>query len=110
MSSDWMAEGIRIFGPLNEVSMLRWKFTCPMCGHIQDGESFRQFKHLGAAPPDAFRVCAGHFSKLLGCGYNSREGDMFCPLFVRFDEKLAYGVFDFYRGGASLWKPIPIRN
>lgn len=111
MRSDiWMANGIRINGPLERCGMIRWQFICPICGKVQCGEDFRQFKSFGAKPANAFRMCLGRYNKQLGCGYNSLEGDMFCPHVVDWGGGLRYGVFDFYKRGAGIWETNPIRN
>jgi hypothetical protein len=34
--ADWLAEAKRSFGEPSA----KWKFQCPMCGHIQSGEDF----------------------------------------------------------------------
>lgn len=41
---EWRAEAARRFGP----DMLKWKFRCPMCGHVA---SVKDFKDAGAKSP-----------------------------------------------------------
>ncbi len=55
---EWMAEGERLFGK----DMLRWKFVCPMCGHIQTPEDFRQYKDKGSDPNSATSECIGRYT------------------------------------------------
>lgn len=56
---EWMAEGKRRFGD----RMLRWKFVCPACGHVQMPEDFRPFKHIKGVDADTARFnCIGRYS------------------------------------------------
>lgn len=41
---EWKAEATRRFGP----DMLKWRFRCPMCGHVA---SVQDFKDAGAKSP-----------------------------------------------------------
>ena len=52
----WEAEGRRRFGN----DFMKWRFVCPMCGHIA---SVEEFKAVGASSPnDAFQCCLGRFT------------------------------------------------
>lgn len=43
--------------------MLRWKFVCPACGHVQMPEDFRPFKHIKGVDADTARFnCIGRYS------------------------------------------------
>lgn len=54
---EWLAKGKRLFGE----DMLKWRFVCPGCGHIQSVEDFRQYKDQGAHPNSATTVCIGRY-------------------------------------------------
>ena len=45
---EWKAEATRRFGP----DMLKWRFRCPMCGHVA---SVQDFKDAGAKSPSCSR-------------------------------------------------------
>lgn len=50
---EWKAEATRRFGP----DMLKWRFRCPMCGHVA---SVQDFKDAGAKSPNcAYQECLG---------------------------------------------------
>lgn len=55
---EWLAEGKKRFGE----DMMKWKFECPGCGHIQAVEDFRQYKEKGADPNDAYQECIGRYA------------------------------------------------
>ncbi len=53
---DWRSEGERRFGP----DTLKWKFRCPMCGHIA---SVQDFKDAGARSHNsAYLECLGRYT------------------------------------------------
>ncbi len=54
---EWIAEGKRLFGD----DMLKWRFVCPSCGHIQTPEDFRRYKEKGATPDTAYFNCIGRY-------------------------------------------------
>lgn len=61
----WRAEAERRFG----ADVLKWKFRCPMCGHIA---SVQEFKDAGARSPNsAYLECLGRYT---GKG-SPRKGD-----------------------------------
>lgn len=54
--AEWMEEGKRRFG----VDFLKWKFQCPMCGHVA---SIQDFKDAGAENPNcAYQECIGRYT------------------------------------------------
>ena len=56
---EWLAEGRELFGR----DIMKWKFRCPMCGHVA---SVQDFKDAGAEDPnDSFQECIGRY---LGAG------------------------------------------
>jgi hypothetical protein len=55
---EWVARGKQLFGD----DLMKWRFVCPGCGHIQAVEDFRQYKEQGAKPDDATCKCIGRFS------------------------------------------------
>ena len=62
---DWMAEGKRRFGE----DLAKWKFVCPVCGHIAAVEDFKPHSAAGATPNSATCECIGryvHGSKAFG--------------------------------------------
>lgn len=54
---EWTAKGTELFGP----EVLRWRFLCPACGHVQTPEDFRPFKDQGATPNKAVQECLGRY-------------------------------------------------
>lgn len=53
---EWKAEATRRFGP----DMLKWRFRCPMCGHVA---SVQDFKDAGAKSPNcAYQECLGRYT------------------------------------------------
>ena len=53
---EWTAEATRRFGP----DMLKWRFRCPMCGHVA---SVQDFKDAGAKSPScAYQECLGRYT------------------------------------------------
>ncbi len=104
--SDWMAEGGRLFGG----DMMRWRFVCPICGHVQTPEDLRPF--AGRTPNDAYFNCIGRFTggrRAFGknpkgtpaqpCDYTS--GGLFClaPVRVIDEEGREHPVFEFDHSG-----------
>ena len=62
---EWQDEAVRRFGP----DYLKWKFRCPMCGHVA---SIQDFKDVGADSPNvAYQECIGRYT---GKG-SPKEGD-----------------------------------
>lgn len=55
---EWVAKGKALFGD----DMLKWKFVCPGCGHVQTPEDFRAFKDKGATPDSARNECIGRYT------------------------------------------------
>ena len=52
---EWLAEGRELFGR----DIMKWKFRCPMCGHVA---SVQDFKDAGAEDPnDSFQECIGRY-------------------------------------------------
>lgn len=63
--SEWMEEGKKRFGE----DFMKWKFVCPMCGHVA---SIQDFKDVGASSPNvAYQECIGRYT---GKG-SPKEGD-----------------------------------
>jgi len=56
--AEWMAKGERLFGK----DQIQWRFKCPICGHIQTAEDFREYKNHGATPSSAYCKCIGRFN------------------------------------------------
>ncbi len=54
--SEWRSEGERRFG----TDLLKWKFQCPVCGHVQTPADFRK---IGADPEDSYQQCIGRKRK-----------------------------------------------
>lgn len=62
---EWLEEGKHRFG----ADFTKWKFQCPMCGHIA---SIKEFKEAGAKDPNsAYQECIGRYT---GKG-SPKEGD-----------------------------------
>lgn len=54
---EWLEEGRQKFGE----DFAKWKFVCPMCGHVA---GIQDFLDLGADANDAFQECIGrHLGK-----------------------------------------------
>lgn len=52
---EWLAEGRELFGR----DIMKWKFRCPMCGHVA---SVQDFKDAGAEDPNhSFQECIGRY-------------------------------------------------
>jgi hypothetical protein len=62
---EWQAEGLRRFGEFH-----KFRFVCPLCGHVQGVEDFKPFKDQGATPDSAFQVCIGRYT---GAGETKRD-------------------------------------
>jgi hypothetical protein len=56
--AEWLADGERRFG----TDMLKWRFVCPACGHIQAVEDFRPFKAQGVTAETARFNCIGRYA------------------------------------------------
>lgn len=54
---EWTARGAELFGE----NVLKWKFKCPMCGHVQCAEDFRAFQDKGASPSSVNQECIGRY-------------------------------------------------
>ena len=74
--AEWKAEGVRLFGA--DTKMRDWKFACPQCGHISDGQMFMDlFESQGmtsdTANQKAVRTvgqqCIGRFDPDVGCDW-----------------------------------------
>lgn len=53
---EWHAEGVKRFGP----DMMKWKFVCPACGHVQTPEDY---KAAGAPESTVGFSCVGRWLK-----------------------------------------------
>ena len=51
---EWLAEGKRRFGP----SIMKWKFVCPCCGHVQ---SVQDYMDAGAPEGAVSFSCVGRY-------------------------------------------------
>lgn len=51
---DWVKEGEQKFGP----DKMKWKFVCPMCGHVATGD---EYKAAGAPPGSIGFACIGRW-------------------------------------------------
>jgi hypothetical protein len=85
---DWKKEGERRFGS----DVMKWKFKCPMCGHIA---SVEDFKVAGAEDPanSAYEECIGRYT---GKG-SPKEGDASGCNWA------AYGLFGIPKGGTYVF-------
>lgn len=84
---EWRAEGERRFGK----DVLKWKFTCPMCGHVAAVEDF---KAAGAGDPNvALEECLGRY---MGKGSPKEGDDSGCNW-------AAYGLFGIPKGGVYVF-------
>lgn len=81
----WKAEGEKRFG----TDVLKWRFTCPMCGHVAAVEDF---KAAGAEDPAncAYEECLGRYT---GKGSPKKGDSSGCNW-------AAYGLFGIPKGGA----------
>lgn len=53
--NEWMEEGVRLFGH----DFNKWKFKCPICGHVA---SIQDFRDAGAKDPNvAYQECIGRY-------------------------------------------------
>jgi len=55
--AEWRAEGARLFGD----DMMKWRFRCPICGHVAAVDDFRKYKDKGANPSAATQECIGRY-------------------------------------------------
>jgi len=95
---EWLAGAKRRFGP----DPLKWKFKCPVCGHIQTPEDFRPYKDKGATPDSAATECLGRYAgakstglsgKAQPCDYAGYGFFRLNPVHV--SDGPSYGVFAF---------------
>lgn len=54
----WKAEGRKRFGE----DFFKWRFKCPMCGHVAAVEDFRQYADQGAEPDCSYVECIGRYT------------------------------------------------
>jgi predicted RNA-binding Zn-ribbon protein involved in translation (DUF1610 family) len=109
--AEWLAEGKRIFGE----DFNQWKFVCPMCGHVQTIQDFRDLHARGYdVTPDTARFnCYGRYVPAEGrrsafidgketikspCDYTSGGLFICSPVVVIDDAGTRHSSFDFYRG------------
>lgn len=85
---EWRAEGERRFGP----DVKRWRFKCPMCGHVA---AVQDFIDAGAEDPAnrAYEECLGRYT---GKG-SPKEGDSSGCNWA------AYGLFGIPKGGVYVF-------
>lgn len=84
----WKKEGARRFGE----DFMKWKFKCPMCGHVATVE---EFKEAGADSPDcAYVECIGRYTGKGSPKKNDSSGCNWC----------AYGLFGIPKGGVKVTK------
>lgn len=85
---DWKAEGERRFGK----DLMKWKFRCPMCGHVA---AVQEFADLGAKDPanSAYEECLGRYT---GKG-SPKEGDCSGCNWA------AYGLLGIPKGGTYVF-------
>lgn len=85
---DWKAEGERRFGK----NILKWRFKCPMCGHVAAVEDF---KAAGAKDPanSAYEECLGRYT---GKGSPKKGDSSGCNW-------AAYGLFGIPNGGVYVF-------
>lgn len=55
----WNARGQELFG----LDHLKWRFKCPICGHVAAVEDFKPFADKGATPNSATNECIGRYTK-----------------------------------------------
>ena len=53
----WHNEAIKRFGPDES----KWRFVCPLCGHVAAVEDYRKHKDKGAQPHSAYQECIGRY-------------------------------------------------
>ena len=87
-AEEWRAEGKRRFG--NDI--MKWKFVCPMCGHVAAVEDF---KAAGVQDPAncAYQECIGRYT---GAGSPSKKNQ------GKGCDWAAYGFFGIPKGGAFI--------
>ena len=80
---EWIEEGMRRFGK----DWMKWRFRCPMCGHVA---SIEEMQAAGAKDPNcAYQECIGRYT---GKG-SPKEGDSAGCNWA------AYGLFGIPKGG-----------
>ena len=82
----WKAEGERRFG----ADIRKWKFKCPMCGHVAAVEDFVKLKVKDPAN-SAYEECIGRYT---GKGSPKKGDSSGCNW-------AAYGLFGIPKGGVS---------
>lgn len=86
---EWRTEGKRRFGENFE----DWKFKCPSCGNIANGQ---EFKEAGAEPNDMYQNCIGRFNgKTKGCDWAAYGFFDICTVHIKTNEDKLVPVFDF---------------
>lgn len=100
--AEWQAEGEALFGP----DQLKWKFVCPVCGHIA---SVAEWKTAGAPLLAAGFSCIGRwldmpktpssYKNVKGpCNYSGGGFFKLNPVSVTFpDTPDPQTIFEFYR-------------
>jgi len=100
-----MAKGKQLFGE----NMMKWRFICPGCGHIQAVEDFKPYKDKGVTPDSARNECIGRYaggkswmndkqSKLGPCDYAGYGLFNICPVKV-VDDQGEHWCFAFDEAG-----------
>lgn len=54
---EWLQKGKELFGE----DMLKWRFVCPSCSHVQTPEDFRPYSEQGVTPDTAYMNCIGRY-------------------------------------------------
>ena len=86
---EWEAEGRRRFGN----DYMKWRFICPMCGHIA---SVADFKAAGADNPNcAYSECLGRYQGKGSPKKGDSSGCNWC----------SYGLFGIPTGGCYVITP-----
>lgn len=103
--AEWRAKGKSLFGPDSS----KWRFICPICGHVA---SVQDWRDLGAENAIAFS-CVGRFQeknplrealvkkgeKVPGpCDYTGGGLLKFNPIHVTDDDGMEESLFAFYEG------------
>jgi hypothetical protein len=56
--AEWLAEGKRRFGE----DFQKWRFKCPVCGHVASIGDYKPFADQGATPSSAAQECIGRYA------------------------------------------------
>src|SRR5690606_12328625 len=84
---EWQAEGIRRFGK----DLLKWRFVCPVCKHVQSVQDFKDLNRLDVLPDLSYYNCIGRYQDTCRrfeeegpgpCDYTTGGLFNFCPLRV----------------------------